>query len=370
MKSILLTTTALVAFAGAAVAEVSFSGEATLGYNNDVEDGFYWDAELGVLMSQELDNGVTAGAEFTIDFSDNNLGEDLRSAGYVLSLTSENAGLFFGDVGFAAEKHWVAAGAMFADGFSEADGETAIRGDVMFGGVDASISYVLSNNEETDTVENDLDQLSLGMSADLGQFTIAAAYQAASDEAPGFYSSDHGAAVDPTGSNGDFSQNEIFGISAATTVAGATVRLAYADNSVRDSIGIAASYPVGPVTLSAYYVIESLDEDGFGLKAVYADGPISVTANYEERVNALGVAEWRYNFDGAYDIGNGLVVKAGYADRETYANEVFYVAGEYDLGSGAMLLVSYADDDANATGDEVGAPEYQIGTTVEVSFKF
>ena len=36
MKSILLTSTALVAFAGAAAAEVLFAGEATLGYNDTV----------------------------------------------------------------------------------------------------------------------------------------------------------------------------------------------------------------------------------------------------------------------------------------------------------------------------------------------
>lgn len=370
MKSILLTTTALVAFAGAAVAEVTFSGEASLGYNDDNRqgntDGFYWDGELAAALTQELDNGVTAGVEFTVDFSDTNLGDNLESAGYILSLTTENAGLFFGDVGFAAEKHWVAAGSMFADGFSEADGETALRGDIVYGAVDASISYVLANNDGVLTQVNDLDQLSLGLTADLGNFSIAAAYQADSNEAANFYNGLGGA------DNGDFANAEIYGISASTTVAGATIRLAYADNSVRDSIGFSASYPVGPVTLSAYYVIESLDEDGFGLRAVYADGPVSLTANYEQRVNGAGIAVERYNVEGAYDLGNGLVARAGYLDRENWTGDAYYVAGEYDLGGGAALLVSYAE--ANDAGfradDEVGAPEYQVGTTVEVSFKF
>jgi outer membrane protein OmpU len=375
MKSILLTTTALVAFAGAAAAEVTFSGSAALGYNDEAvgdNDGFYWDGNLAVGLTQELDNGVTAGVEFDFDFSDTSLGDVLESGGYVLSLTSENAGLFFGDVGFAAEKHWVATGDMLGDSFSEADGETAIRGDVLFGNVDASISYVITNNQGTNTVENDVDQLSLGMTADFGQFSISAAYQAASDEIDGFYS-DRDEPIDGAnatfGTNGDFDQREVFGISAATTFAGATVRLAYADNSDTTSTGVSVSYPVGPVTVSGYFVNEENDDNSFGVRGVYADGPARFTANYEER---RGV--WRYNLEGSYDLGNGLVARAGYLDRENWNGDAYYVAGEYDLGGGASFLISYAEANDTLTSyradDEVGAPEYQVGTTVEVSFKF
>ncbi|MBE0413905.1 MAG: hypothetical protein IBX59_09780, partial [Yoonia sp.] len=73
MKSILLTTTAIVAFAGAAVADghtgVSFSGSVELGYNDDSDndvrpidggaigdyDGFYWEGNLAVSMTTALD---------------------------------------------------------------------------------------------------------------------------------------------------------------------------------------------------------------------------------------------------------------------------------------------------------------------------
>jgi predicted porin len=312
-----------------------------------------------VKLSAELDNGVTAAVTFDSDFADDNLGEAIVATDYVLSLTTEDAGLFFGDIKFAAEGHWAATGSMVADGFSEADGETAIRGDVNYGGVKASLSYVLANKAGTDTVANDVDQLSLGATADLGNFSVAVAYQAESDEAAGFYSG-----------NGDFSTAEIFGVSASTTVAGATVRLAYADNSTTNSLGVSASYPVGPVTLSAYYVVEDAagTDNSYGVKAVYSEGPVSLTANYEDRTGS-----YRYNVEGAYDLGNGLVVGAGLIDREAFVGDAaYYVAGTYDLGGGASLLVSYADaDDAGyAADDEVGAPEYQVGTTVEVSFKF
>ena len=73
MKRILLASASIVAFAGAASAEITFNGEASLGYNDteaesdgttggDEDRGFYWDAELGITMSQELDNGLVAAA--------------------------------------------------------------------------------------------------------------------------------------------------------------------------------------------------------------------------------------------------------------------------------------------------------------------
>jgi len=75
MKSILLASASIVAFtiAGAAAADVDFTGSATLGFNDDDDDvaddhdGFYFDANVAVILSQELDNGITVTAEFDFD---------------------------------------------------------------------------------------------------------------------------------------------------------------------------------------------------------------------------------------------------------------------------------------------------------------
>ena len=148
MKSILLTTTALVAFAGAAVADghsgVSMTGNGSVGFNDDAdfgEDGFYWDADIDVAMSATLDNGLTAAVNFELDIIDDENAETISSDEFVLSLTSDSAALTFGDTSFAAQNRWVGAGDMEADGFSENDGENVIRGDFSVGGVDASVSY-------------------------------------------------------------------------------------------------------------------------------------------------------------------------------------------------------------------------------------
>jgi outer membrane protein OmpU len=387
MKSILLTSTALVAFAGAAAAEghtsIGFSGDVELGYNDNVigdNDGMYWTGTLGVNMAAELDNGVTAGATFEIDVADSEEGDetslDLISGDYVLSLTTERAGMFFGDTGFAAFSKWKSAGDMEADGFSEADGETALRGDFTVAGVEASVSYVIGNSDGDTNLVEDLNQLSIGASGSFGNFGVSAAYQAESDEAAGFYSA-----------NGDFNDRELFGVSANTTFAGATFTLGYAQRSAfgtaaeTSSTGVQVAYPFGPVTATAYYVMEDYagDEDNYGVRVAYAEGPIKVALDYDydQGTNKLGL-------DGSYDMGNGLTLLAGVFDQSDSQNPVtgaavpasdgtdFYVAGTYDLGGGAEVLMSYADaETGDALGDdEVGAPDYQVGTTVAVTFTF
>lgn len=384
MKSILLTTTAIVAFAGAAAADghtgVALSGSATLGYNDDDvfgEDGFYWDTQLDIVMSATLDNGLTASAAFNIEIDDEGATNDqfdgnndfnLVSSDLLLSLTSDTAGLYFGDTSFAAETQWTAAGDMEADAFSEADGETVIRGDVMIAGVSASVSYVVSNVDGdyvADDTDEPFDQLSVGASGDLGMFTFSAAYQEEA-EFVGYFDS-----------NGDFTNQSVFGVSAGTSVAGADITVAFAQWTDIDpsdekltSIGVQVAYPIGPVTATVYYVAEDADvagdvDDNYGATIAYADGPIAATFDYD---NDQGVDKW--NLDGSYDTGMGLTVLAGMQNENEGDNADYYVGGTYDLGGGAEVLAVFAEDKDGDQEDEIGAGEYLPGTTVEVSFSF
>ena len=374
MKNILLATTALVAFAGAAAAEghtgISFTGSASLGFNNEAvgdNDGFYSDLDIVAGFAAELDNGLTAAASLNLDDLDDGTNTS-NGTNYELSLTSATAGLYYGDTSFAAQNAWAGAGSMDQDGFSEADGEESIRGQVTFGDISGQVSYVLANNAGTRNAVDDVNQLSLGVTATVGNLNIAVAYQEASGENAAFYSDVLGAnGVDDAGvgddnpdggSNGDFNDAEVFGISVGTTFGGADVRLAYAESGTESSTGLSVSYPVGDITLNASYSSESAGEDNWDLGATYASGPLSFTANTDES------DDW--GMQGSYDAGNGLVIFAGLSD----GGEDTYVAGTYDLGSGASLLVSFADDGDADAGDEVGANDYQHGTTVEVSFDF
>jgi hypothetical protein len=392
MKSILLTTTAIVAFAGVAAADenagVTFGGDFTIGYNDDNDDdnavvigdndGFYWEGDLNVGLSQTLDNGLTAGVSFEFDIVDETNGQETFSDGWTLYLMSDTAGLYWGDTSFAAESLWSSAGDMESDGFSEADGENVLRGEISIAGIDAAVSYALSdadgNATDSGAFTEEVDQLSVAASGTFGMVTIGAAYQEESIAIGGASN------YDPNGENGDFNLSEIFGISAGVAVGGADITVAYASDETtgNNSTGIQVAYPFGPVTGTVYYVSEDdgSDEDNYGVTVAYADGPIAVTLDYDydQGVNKVGI-------DGSYDVGNGLTVLAGMYDQSDDAGDTdgisnegtdFYIAGTYDLGGGASVLVSYADaETGGAIGDdEVGGPDYQVGTTVEVSFKF
>jgi len=361
MKSILLTSTALVAFAGAAAADghagitTALSGE--FGYNSEDdgigEDGFFWEGNLKTTATAALDNGLTAGAYFEITISGDNGdaggdddGDTLASSDFVLSLESDTASIFFGDTGTAADKHWTSAGNMEQDGFTSGTDSAVLRGDVSFGSVDASISYII------DDANDDVEQLSFGAGASFGAVDVALAYQ------------EESAYVD--GSD-DYNGDEILGVSASGTFAGATVTVAYADNSTDGdtSTGIKVAYPVGPVTLTASYVDESNGDPNIELQVKYADGPISVTAEYEDN----GEAGDDITIEGTYDVGNGLTILAG-AVNENEEDFDFYIGADYDLGGGATATFAYAVDDDGDQGDEIGAPEYDPGATVMVAFSF
>ena len=355
MKNILLASTALVAFAGTAFAEghagISFTGSADLGYNDTVagdENGFYSDLDLVAGFTAVLDNGLTAASSLNLDdLDDNNSSNGLD---YSLSLKSETATLTYGQTKFAAETHWTAAGDMESDGFSEADSEVALRGDVMLGTVSASVSYALADADNAKNAIDDVTQLSIGASTDLGNVNVVLAYQEDTLEAY-------------TG-NGDFNKSDVFGLSAGTSFGGADVRVAYAEDNNSDSMGLKIAYPFGPVTVTAYLVSESVGDDNLGINLSYSNGPLAIALDIDDDQGTSKVG-----LEGSYDIGNGVMAYAGFLTQDD-KDDRYYVAGSYDLGSGASLLVSYADDDSDVDGDEVGAGEYQVGTTVEVSFKF
>jgi outer membrane protein OmpU len=408
MKSILLASVAIVGFAGIAVAEdhettdgVSFSGSASFGYNdtdwdgdpvldedgnvveeNDEDEkvGFYWESDLELDLTRTLNNGLRAGVGFSIDLADDDVGDGqggaLSSSGFVLFLESDDAGIYFGDTSFAAQKYWSDADVdeMAADGFSEQDGETVLRGDVIdYGGVNASLSYVVADTEG-ERPAGDVDQLSLGASFEWGGYTFGVAYQEESELVD----------IDPADRTydayDDFETDGIFGIGLLANIAGFDGGIAYAQNMTDDesSLGILVNYPVGPVGIRAYYVMEDgtrevdtngdgIDdgvvdqEDAWGLGLTYEDGPISVEAIYKETNGDVDS-----KLEGTYDFGNGFMMWAGLVS----GGDDYYVAATQDLGGGAQLLVSYGYDNDESEEDEIGNPSIQEGATVEVTLAF
>jgi hypothetical protein len=347
MKSTLLTTTALVAFAGAAAADghssIGFSGEAALGVTsttgvNDTETtDLYWDASIDVSMSAELDNGITASADFGINVVDSNLGEAVSTSDYVLSISGGNSSLSFGDIENVAEDNFGGADGSTATGFTEAGDEPVLAGSTTFGGFTAQVSFNADND--------DLSNMQLHVAGDLGAASVELGYE------------DRGTA------------DAIVGVAASGTFANATVTGSYVTDGTETSTGIELSYPVGAVTVGGYYSMNDVAEDNMGVSADYEAGAISVSASYDMDG---GTDVGSYAIEGSYDMGNGLTVNAGVLGSDaTGANTTTYLAGTYDLGGDASLLMSYATDgDAAALGEDLGDPEYNEGLTVEVSFAF
>lgn len=350
MKRILLTSTALVAFAGAAAADVSWSGSATLGYNDDINDGVYADADIDVTLSQELDNGVTASVTFgwELEQHENNSDNGTFNADNNLSasLTSDSASIFYGDTAYAAQTYWSGVTNMNEDAFSEADGENVLRGEVVFGSVTAGVSYGVGNEGSSDNGE--LNQLSIGATAELGAATVVLAYQE-EETTPSNGQID----------NGDFNSSEVLGLSVSANLGGADITFAYARDDDDASTGIEVAYPIGDITATVFYVSEDAIDDSFGLQVAYASGPMSVTAFYHDG------GDEDSGIQIGYDVGNGLNVYAGGSD-----DDGTYIGVEYDLGGGANLVASFAEDSDDATNDEIGPQAYLHGTTVAVSFSF
>ena len=418
MKSILLTSTALVAFAGAAVAEsheemaasaVVWGADGEFGYNEEVEGGFYFDGGLGVTTSAGMNMGLKAGLVLDVDLGFNGSRDTLITAGntgagtfsgisvnasdFVIFVEGQGAALYIGDTKTASEKTWAGTRNMENDGFLEVDDvndgakngdfvDGVIRGDLTYGPVTASLSYLMANGNRTTNDFNGLDGLQVGAVTTFGSVTAGLTYQEAVSRrlvnAKDTTTMVNGQSLTVADPNNPGTVNEVIGVFAASTFAGADVKVAYAQNLTPDasSTGLQLDYPFGPVTATVFYSFESDTEDNYGVEMRYANGPVSATAWYHDgNDEEVGI-------EGSYDTGMGLVAYAGYVqnDGDSDAYEA-YVAAEYDLGGGASLVASYGDDGRyngvrpqeigfNAS-DEIGSSfEVNQGTTVAVKFTF
>jgi len=226
-SAILLASASIVAFAGAAAAEISFSGSAVLGYNdteitpdaaNDDDFGFYSELNLDVAFSAELDNGVTLSAQAGIDELD--AVEGGFASGVTLTIATDTAALIYGDTTFALEDHYAAVGSMDADAnVGEQDGELVVKATVNYGSVEAGVSYEINDATSasvTGATNDEVGGMSFGATADLGSVTAAVVFQAEETAA------------------GLTAQDEIMGVRVATAVAGADVAFGYVDNRTAD----------------------------------------------------------------------------------------------------------------------------------------
>ena len=366
MKKILLASVALTAFAGAAAAEVSFKGDAQLGYNDDVENGFYWDAGLTIAMSQELDNGLTVAASLDVDLDNGTtlaLG-DVATSDFVVTVSSDVASLTFGDVLTAASTF-----AFVSEGDGSINDETSdytaadlgIMGKVSFGDVTITASEIVSGDVE--------GGVQVAVAGSAGGFNYGVLYQEENLAGSAFATQSEATA-------------EAFLVSFGGTFGGVDVTVNAGEVANESRFGIDMSYAMGDVTLGAFYLSDdAIAEDPMGVSVAYASGPLSATAYYKDNLGGVNGAD-EYSVAFAYDMGNGLVLNAGTISGDVATDDAFnYFVADYALGGGASFLVSYADANENATlgtgqtafddiDTTLGGYELMSGLTAELKFAF
>ena len=301
MKKILFASTAMVAFAGAASAEVTLTGFAEMGLfvgdggvadtGGDVE--FFTDIDVTFTMAGETDGGLIFGA--TVDLDEGGDGSDASDnntddGGATIFISGGFGTVTLGDTDGALD--WALTEVNFASG-SINDDETEHGGfsgnsglDGAFDGNILRYDYSVANfgvaaSLELDD-EGDEENFSFGVRYELtfagAEVNLGAGYQ---DAGPG----------------------QAYGLSVAANLAnGLSLGVNYTEfddvvdgDSLADidrHFGIGAGYSVGAISLSANYGIfqgDDGDNEGFGLSAGYdLGGGASLQAGYGNTDNDNG----------------------------------------------------------------------------------
>lgn len=285
MKKVLFATTALIATAGIASADITLSGAANATLISDGVNGndtyLQTSVELDVAFSGNTDNGLAFGATMDID-----TGADAGDPEMFISGA-------FGRLNFGAIAH-------AADGIGLADvGENGI-------GVDDAIEALRNGATADVSYSYTIDGLTLTLSTDIGD-----------------------SATKNVAGEGDFSmlvgyKMGDFGIEAAFSD----------ENDTGDSsTGIELAYAMGDISLGAMYASKDYsaaatrDLSGYGVSIGYAvNDALSLTAVYASvEVGAAGTPDQDdYGIGFSYSLGGGASIVGGMGE----VNNV----DEWDLG--------------------------------------
>jgi outer membrane protein OmpU len=262
MKKILFASTALVASAGFAAAEISFSGEAGIGFEYaDVAVGDDWTLDhyltLTVSMTGETDGGLGFGATFDITNTAGGGAVDGSSA-YI----EGGFGKFsVGNVGSAVDAKLglsdIGYGGIGTDNVAEALVDAADMGNMMYEGT-------------------------------FGDFGIAISH--------------------------DFNGTEITSVAATYSMGDFNVGLGYDDwgnIDTSNTIHVKAGADIADFSINALYSRnDDNDVTSYGIHGAYTMGAVVVSAAYSE-VDVMGVSADAYGLGVAYDLGGGASFNAG-----------------------------------------------------------
>lgn len=349
MKKVLFATTALIATAGIASADVAITGSAEMGVvggSGTAPTQFFQDIDVTFTLSGETDGGITFGAAVDLDeISGNSDAADnfAEDGGVAIFISGDFGTLTMGDTdgGFDAGMQEVNIGSPG----SIADDETSHAGylgnsglDGLYDGQILSYSYTISDFTITGSVEMDDGNAPVGQFS-TSPFATPARTAVAGNEAEAIY----GIGVSYNGSFGGGSYTVGGGYQATADTHANVV----GDQSF-SIVGISATVALDS-GLSAGLNFSQFDYDGGGafvdmeathaaIGVAYTFDAITVHANYgvfDANSTAFVADSEGFGLAAGYDFGGGLTALLGYQSSEV--TNLNNVAGGNYLGTAPVL---------------------------------
>lgn len=344
MKKVLFASTALVATAGIASADIALSGSAEMGVvggSGTTVTQFHQDLDITFTMSGETDGGITFGAAVDLDEIAGGAGGATNDDfGTAVFISGDFGTLTMGDTdgGFDAGMVEVPAGPGSID-----DAHTSHAGwngnaglDGAYDGQVLSYSYSVSGFTITGSVEMDDDRVTVARTV-LGSNVAA---QVAADGLEG--DNVYGIGVQYTGSFGGGSYTVGAGYQTVADLDPIT-----AANQGVDVMGISAQVTLdsGLAVGINYSTIEAdqalSDGTHMAIGASYAFDAITVGVNYGEYdwdASAVAADATGFGLSAAYDLGGGLSAQLGYGSNDVTAVN----ASTATLGTSSMWSLGVA----------------------------
>ena len=274
MKKLLIASTALVATAGMATADITMSGYAEIGmvdYGTAVGMEMHSDMDVTFKLSGASDNGLTFGASIDLD----EVSGGIASTGgpHAVHVSGGFGTLTMGDTDGALDK----ANAEVASLTAIADDHTAHSGYNGGAGLDSG-----------DILRYDTTYNGFGISASLAQSDVAVA-------------------------------NDVIAYGITTTLGTVALSAAFQDNNTQDITAVSAKSNVGGLGITANYseasmgtTATSYEHTGVGL--AYTLNGVSLHANYGNYDFDNGTNADGYGLAANYGLGGGATVMVGYGN--------------------------------------------------------
>jgi outer membrane protein OmpU len=308
MKHVLFTTTALVALSGAAMADVTWSGSASLGYNDGNEtlaDGINTDIDLDATLSNA--GGYSASISAAMEGDGAITGSDI-------DITTPVVTLHYGEIVEAANSAYSdtdGLSGLGSDEFTSADGSGAA---VLISASTGGMSVGFSDDSSIDGSAS-----SFGISGDLGGVSFG------------------------IGSKGDD-----WGISASGSAMGGSISVASEEVDGAAGTGVSLTLPLGDMSMT----VSATDGDFWGASVSTALAGATITAGTDSdddtQVGLATTIAGGFGLAADFDTGNGTELALSYA-----------------LSDSATLTVSYNED-----LDEDDDDDNNAGTEAKLAFTF